>query len=130
MDASMPARVKKHQDGFRVMLQAKQEQLLAGLRRRDGIEVETAPDALDNQQQALEREVTMQNLERDFRLLRHVRAALRRLEVGDYGTCQSCEEEISARRLAAVPWAAVCIRCQEAADRGGLAAPEETAELV
>ncbi|MCC6394144.1 MAG: TraR/DksA C4-type zinc finger protein, partial [Bryobacterales bacterium] len=28
-----------------------------------------------------------------------------------------CEEEISPKRLAAVPWSPYCIRCQEMADR-------------
>jgi Prokaryotic dksA/traR C4-type zinc finger len=29
-----------------------------------------------------------------------------------------CEDEISRRRLEAVPWARLCLLCQEAADRG------------
>jgi RNA polymerase-binding transcription factor DksA len=31
--------------------------------------------------------------------------------------CLNCEEEIAAKRLAAVPWAALCIVCQEVAER-------------
>jgi DnaK suppressor protein len=116
----MPGLAKKQQEWFRATLEAKQDELVDGLRRRDGIEVVTAPDALDNQQHALERELMVQNLERDSRLLRNVRAALRRLEQGEYGVCLSCDEEISPRRLAAVPWAPLCIRCQEEMDRGGL----------
>ena len=31
--------------------------------------------------------------------------------------CLHCEEDISPKRLAAVPWTAFCIQCQEIADR-------------
>jgi RNA polymerase-binding transcription factor DksA len=53
------------------------------------------------------------------RLLRQVRAALRRVRDGSFGTCIECEWAISPKRLAAVPWASRCIQCQEAADRDG-----------
>ena len=41
-----------------------------------------------------------------------IEAALTRLEHGDYGTCQRCEEEIEPRRLDAVPWARRCFTCE------------------
>jgi DnaK suppressor protein len=49
--------------------------------------------------------------------LREIRAALQRIDRGSFGICLNCEEGISAKRLAAVPWTALCIVCQEAADR-------------
>ena len=47
---------------------------------------------------------------------RHVRAALERIAEGAYGTCLECDEEISHKRLHAMPWATLCIACQERAD--------------
>jgi DnaK suppressor protein len=41
---------------------------------------------------------------------------LTRIEEGTYGTCLRCDSEISLKRLKAVPWAAYCLACQEAAD--------------
>jgi len=41
-----------------------------------------------------------------------------------------CEEEISPKRLNAVPWALYCIRCQEAADRHEFLAPESLDDLL
>ena len=32
---------------------------------------------------------------------------------GEYGICQQCLEPIAEKRLAAVPWAARCMRCEE-----------------
>jgi DnaK suppressor protein len=48
--------------------------------------------------------------------LRDVHAALGRINVGTFGLCLECDDELSPKRLAAVPWASLCIRCQEAED--------------
>jgi len=66
---------------------------------------------------AAERELAIRNLDRESNLLRAVRAALHRIGEGNFGTCLHCEEDISSKRLNAVPWAAYCIGCQEIADR-------------
>lgn len=102
---------------FREILEAKQAELAKVLRNRDGIAIEKSPDALDEVQHAAERELAIRNLDRETQLLRNVRAALRRLEEGSFGTCMHCEEEISPKRLNAVPWTPYCIQCQEMADR-------------
>lgn len=102
---------------FRQVLESKQAELATVLRKRDGIAIEKSPDALDEVQHAAERELAIRNLDRESHLLRQVRAALQRMEDGTYGTCLHCEEEISIKRLNAVPWAAYCIKCQEMADR-------------
>jgi len=41
------------------------------------------------------------------------------VDAGTFGICLDCEEEINPKRLAAVPWAARCVACQERADREG-----------
>src|SRR5215471_16783294 len=102
---------------YKAQLEAKQEELAAGLRNRDDIAIEKTPDAIDEVQLAGERELAIRNLDRESSLLRSVRAALARIADGSYGTCMHCEEEIKPKRLDAVPWTKYCIRCQEAADR-------------
>src|SRR5499427_3938272 len=102
---------------FRNTLEAKQAELEQLVRNRDGITIEKSADALDEVQHASERELAIRNLDRESNLLRNVRSALRRIEDGSFGTCLHCEEEISPKRLAAVPWAPLCIQCQEQADR-------------
>jgi DnaK suppressor protein len=52
-------------------------------------------------------------------LLREVNAAIQRLDAGTYGTCDRCGRAISRRRLEVLPYASLCIECQEAAERGG-----------
>src|SRR5215510_4508504 len=102
---------------YKQLLETKQTDLAGGLRNRDGIAIEKTADALDEVQLAGERELAIRNLDRESNLLRNVRAALARIADGSYGTCLHCEEDISPKRLAAVPWTAYCIKCQEAADR-------------
>ncbi len=98
-------------------LTKKEAELLRVIVNREGIEIEKSPDALDEVQHAAERELAIRNLDRDSALLRNVRAALGRIDDGSYGVCMHCEEDISQKRLNAVPWAAYCISCQETADR-------------
>src|SRR5947209_18316376 len=98
---------------FRNILEAKQAELEAFVRNREGIAIEKSPDALDEVQHAAERELAIRNLDRESNLLRNVRGALRRIEDGSFGICLHCEEEISPKRIAAVPRASFCIQCQD-----------------
>lgn len=51
--------------------------------------------------------------QRRFKLLSDIEFALQRLKEGTYGICESCGEEISERRLQALPWAQLCLDCAE-----------------
>jgi len=46
-------------------------------------------------------------------LIRQASEALGRIDDGSYGLCLQCGQPISAKRLAALPWVALCIGCQE-----------------
>jgi DnaK suppressor protein len=102
---------------YKAILEKRQAELAGVLRNRDAITIEKSPDALDEVQNAAERELAIRNLDRESNLLRNVRAALQRIEEGTFGVCVHCEEEISPKRIAAVPWTPFCIACQEQADR-------------
>ena len=101
---------------FRAVLTEKVAELERFTRNRDGITVERSADQLDEIQAASQRALAVCKLDREFNQLREARAALRRIQEGSFGTCQECEEDIHPKRLAAVPWATFCIRCQEAVD--------------
>ncbi len=47
------------------------------------------------------------------RLLAQVRDALERLDDGQYGVCEGCREPIDPARLEALPYATLCLRCQQ-----------------
>jgi DnaK suppressor protein len=46
--------------------------------------------------------------------LQKIRAALRRIEAGDYGDCLACDEPIAIKRLMLDPAATLCISCASA----------------
>ena len=50
-------------------------------------------------------------------MLRKIAAALERINNGDYGRCQSCDELISRGRLASDPTAVLCIECATNAEQ-------------
>lgn len=49
-------------------------------------------------------------------LLERVETALDKMAAGSYGVCERCGQKIPAERLAAVPWAALCVGCQQETD--------------
>ena len=108
---------KTEVDRFRAVLTARVAELERFTRQRDAIAVERCADQLEEIQAASQRALAVCNLDREFNQLRDARAALRRIQEGSFGTCQECDEDIHPKRLAAVPWAAFCIQCQEAVDR-------------
>ncbi len=105
--------------GFHEVLERKAAELDRLLRKRDDIAIEKSADQMDEIQSASERELAIRNVDRESGLLREVKAAMRRIQDGTFGTCMECESAISPKRLTAVPWAPRCIRCQEATDREG-----------
>ena len=115
---------------FKEALENKQAELSQVLRNREGIAIEKSPDALDEVQNAAERELAIRNLDRESNLLRNVRAALARIDEGTFGVCLHCEEDISIKRLNAVPWAPYCIQCQEIADKSQEEGTESLDDLL
>ena len=121
---------KSELNKYKSVLQTKQAELVHVLRNRDGIAIEKCPDSLDEVQYATERELAIRSLDRDSVLLRNVRAALDRIVEGSFGVCLHCDEDISPKRLAAVPSTAFCIVCQEIADRSQYEGVEMLDELL
>ena len=71
-----------------------------------------ADDATDAFEQAKELSL-LQNAER---MLAQVEAALARFEQGRYGLCERCGDRIDPARLKALPYATLCMNCQQHAE--------------
>jgi DnaK suppressor protein len=102
---------------FSKALLNRQAELRDGTFNREALTIESSPDELDRIQDAGNRDWAMGNLERNSIQLRQVDSALQRIATDTFGICIDCDEPISPKRLAVVPWAASCITCQERADR-------------
>ena len=55
--------------------------------------------------------MAQESAQRRAAALQKVEAALRRLDAGQYGLCQRCDQPINPRRLEADPTAVLCIDC-------------------
>ncbi len=75
-----------------------------------GDEVDTASDTIDG--------YLMNQLgEQDSRRLNMINNALERIAQGHYGICLNCGENIPEKRLEALPFAMLCMECQEKLER-------------
>lgn len=98
-------------------LEAKRLEMIGRQHNAESIIIERVADAADESVLATQRDLAVDTLNREAAVLRLVTEALERIATGEYGVCMECGEPISAKRLAALPWAALCLKCQEAADR-------------
>jgi DnaK suppressor protein len=73
-----------------------------------------APDLEDRGAVETSRSAVLELAELDRTDLTAIDEALTRLEVGGYGVCSDCGGEITAARLAALPFAVLCQSCQKA----------------
>ena len=107
---------KNELNRFRAILSVRVAELESFTRHREGLTVERSADQLEEIQAASQRALAVSNL--DFELANFETHVLRFVasEEGSFGICQECDQDIHPKRLAAVPWAPYCIRCQEAMD--------------
>lgn len=103
---------------FKEVLRTKQAEFSSRSRGLESIAIQRSADVLEEVQYKTERELAIAGLNRESEIRRNIEMALIRINDHNFGTCVHCDEEISRRRLEAVPWTPFCIRCQEAADRG------------
>jgi DnaK suppressor protein len=64
-----------------------------------------------------DREVDESLEENAEQLVHEIDAALTRIEEGTYGTCARCGGTIPEERLAAVPYATLCLDCKRIEER-------------
>ena len=75
------------------------------------------PDEMDLASSEYLQSFTFRLRGREKSFLSKIDKALAKIEDGSFGTCESCGEEISAKRLEARPETTLCIRCKEDQER-------------
>jgi DnaK suppressor protein len=70
-------------------------------------------DEVDQANADVEQNIRMQLKNRETFTLQKVTQALKKIDEGTYGECESCGEHIEIRRLQARPTATLCIACKE-----------------
>ena len=101
----------------RALLEAKLGELSQAFQDRSGLTIQNSADLLDKIAMARDRDLLVRRMNMSAQVLIDVRNALSALNSGAYGLCEDCDGSISDRRLDAIPWAGVCVTCQELRDR-------------
>jgi DnaK suppressor protein len=107
---------EKKKKYFKKILQKRLYELLSGNTETiSSIEKEQEDlyDFVDLATVESDRDLNYRMRERDSRLVVKIQDALDRLESGDFGICEECEEEISEKRLKARPVTTLCITCKK-----------------
>jgi len=110
-----------HSASIRQLIETRLQELNPSPDWPDSIAIDPIGDVVDTTQQAIDLEMACRDLNRQAQMARLLREALISIDAGTYGFCAHCEEPIAPKRLAAVPWARLCLACQEKSEGGGKA---------
>lgn len=90
-----------------------QQSIQARLASKRDLEIKDIGDSFDSASEGREQEFGYLMNTRDREKMMKIADALRRLDAGEYGICEECGEPIGVKRLRAMPFATLCLRCQE-----------------
>jgi len=65
-----------------------------------------------------DREFSLSLATEEQKIIYEIDDALKRVASGDYGICMGCEKSIPQKRLNALPYAKLCIKCQKDRESG------------
>lgn len=112
---------RKEKEKIKKKLHKEKEEILKKLSefRNEGkeIEPEIAQDPGDRAESTYAKEFLFELSDTERKRLIQIDKALKKVEDDDFGKCESCHKEISAKRLDAIPWTPFCIKCQEKQER-------------
>lgn len=116
---------KKEAKVYYDLLLKKKEALLKGIEHiaNDNLKTSQRDAAGDLSAYSLHMaDVASDNYDREFqlsladneqKLLNRINEALEKIDDGTFGLCELCEKKIAKARLKAVPYAELCVPCQE-----------------
>ena len=115
---------QKKAKAYRDRLQLKKQQILEAYNKNKSYgkeaDGEATQDIADKAANSYTKEFlfSLSNTERN--LLQQVDAALVRIDGRRFGVCAACQNDMNIKRLEAVPWARLCLPCQEKQESGQL----------
>mgnify|MGYP002630720155 CR=1 FL=1 len=74
-------------------------------------------DPVDQAANESDRGFELRMADRSRNMLKKIRKALERVDEGEYGSCETCGEEVGYKRLLARPVATQCIDCKTSAEQ-------------
>ena len=73
---------------------------------------ENFPDPTDRASLESDRNFMLRIRDRENKLIKKIKKALDRIETGTFGACETCDEDITIKRLKARPVTTQCIDCK------------------
>lgn len=108
---------KRDIEKLKKVLLAQKEELIKKtqdtMRDESEFDKDDLPDEIDHASFEYNQSLTLRLRDREQYLLNKIMKALKRIEEGTYGVCESCGEDIDLKRLMARPVATLCIKCKE-----------------
>ncbi|MDY6821714.1 MAG: TraR/DksA C4-type zinc finger protein [Deferribacterota bacterium] len=83
------------------------------------LEDRSGKDLADEAYDLYTKSLMLGKVETDALKLRLVEQALQRIDVGTYGVCIECEEDIDEKRLEYIPFARYCTECKSELEKSG-----------
>lgn len=106
---------KEKIEGFRRDLFARREQMASDLRKATAEFISDDAmytDVIDQASADTDKTFAMQMKNRERDTLWQIDSALKRIEEGNFGDCERCDEPISEARIRAFPFTTLCIDCK------------------
>ena len=72
----------------------------------------TFSDTIDQASADTDKSLALQIKNRERNVLTQIDEALRRIDMGAFGDCERCDEEIAEARIKAFPFTTLCIDCK------------------
>ncbi len=112
---------KAHFKKFQTMLEEKRDEIVKKAKQTLSedmmLDANDLPDEMDLASSEYLQSFTFRLRGREKSFLDKIEKALAKIEDGTFGNCESCDEEISLKRLEARPETSLCIRCKEDQER-------------
>lgn len=107
---------KRDMQKFRKLLEEQRDEILVSARKTLSGEIHLDPDDFPDEIDTASSEMNLafqgRLRERERGLLGKINGAIERIEQGVFGECQTCGEDIGAKRIHARPMAQLCIDCK------------------
>lgn len=100
-------------DYFKELFLQRQASIMKSSAARATEELDNEGDETDQVQNMMLKSISDKLTDRDKQSLQIISNCLKKINDSSFGLCEECEEEISEKRLMALPYASLCISCAE-----------------
>jgi DnaK suppressor protein len=119
----------KQMSALKARLLARRSRLLRGIQSQLGAlrqsRQHVASDTADIASDALQDFESLRLAEFKAQELRKIEGAIRRIDGGTFDVCEECNGPIGRERLRALPYATLCVRCQQRLETEGEGSRDE-----